>query len=87
MYKTKVYIPCYRRSDTSKTRDVHETFQTETRPETQRSETETSRDVGHFVRDETETETLRVRDETETFQLPRPWPRRMVKTIKNHKIN
>jgi len=25
--------------------------------------------------------------ETETFQLPRPWPRRMVKTIKNHKIN
>ena len=43
------------------------------------------RDVGHFVRDET----LRVRDETETesFQLPRPWPRRMVKTIKHRKIN
>ena len=45
------------------------------------------RDVGHFVRDETET--LRVRDETEseTFQLPRPWPRRVVKKIKHHKIN
>jgi len=45
------------------------------------------RDVGHFVRDETETETLRVRDETETetFQLPRHWPRRMVKTVKHHK--
>jgi len=44
-------------------------------------------DVGHFVRDETET--LRVREETETktFQLPRPWPRRMVKKIKHHKIN
>ena len=44
------------------------------------------RDVGHFVRDETET--LRVRDETETetFQLPRPWPRRVVKKIKHHKI-
>jgi len=41
------------------------------------------RDVGHFVRNETET--LRVRDETETFQLPRPWPRRMVKTVKHHK--
>ena len=38
-----------------------------------------TRDVGHFVRDETETE-------TETFQTPRPWPRRMVKTIRYHKI-
>ena len=34
------------------------------------------RDVGHFIRDETE---------TETFQLPRPWPRRTMKNIKNHK--
>jgi len=47
------------------------------------------RDVWHFVRDETETETLRVWDETETetFQLPRHWPRRVVKKIKHHKIN
>ena len=46
-------------------------------------------DVGHFVWDKTETETLRVWDETETetFQLPRHWPRRVVKKIKHHKIN
>ena len=37
-----------------------------------------ARDISGRDRDETETETL---------QLPRPWPRRMVKTIKHHKIN
>jgi len=31
------------------------------------------------------TEMLWARDETKKMQLPRPWPRRMVKTIKHHK--
>jgi len=42
------------------------------------------RDVGNFVRDETFS--IRDETETETLQLPRRWPRRMVKTIQNDKI-
>ena len=70
---------------------MHKTFQAETemRPETHRSKTRPrqSQDVWHFVQDKTETRHSGSETETEseTLQLPRPWPRRMVKTIKHHK--
>jgi len=45
------------------------------------------RDVGHYVREETETRRRgsETRPRPRRLQLPRPWPRCMVKTIRHHK--
>ena len=57
-------------------RDVHQTFQAETkaRPETKGLRPRQDREVGHFVQ-----------DETKTLQHRRPQPKLMAKTIKHHK--
>ena len=44
-----------------------------------------ARDLSGRDRDETRDAKVRDRDETETFQLPRPWPRRAVKKLSTTK--